>query len=439
MAILTMNRFFHILLMITCLSGMYSCDNDLTVEPQTFDHFIKYYGKDGNQTGVKFDIHESGDFIMVGNSRFGGLSNIYVVKADPFGNEIWSKEINHLGMDIFANDIIGFQDGSSVVLFTQGGSFFPGDTPGGSVGLLRLDPNGEILQEYLYEKNPANPFEIHGDDDTGIPTLRKLEASALTYDAESDNFFICGTQNQPFWTTSFSIRVNSDFTRVPLADWLGFSIGASNPGSEVPNQMGNKIIKLATGDFGLFLTTEIKLGEEPQGSNFAFITYTPNGTIAQMKSFGTTRNEFGSDIVRIPGTNSIGMIGTSKQGNNSDMYFAKALVESDSTRLEFERLLNFGNNFEGKAIAASSNGNFIVLGEELGIGGKNIVWAMLSAGGDLLWFRKFGGQSGVGNNDLAGGVKQTPDGNFSFLGTVTLDNQQKMALFKVNTNGDLKP
>lgn len=89
-----MIRFVFILL----FGLLIACDTERTISLPEHDYFLKFYGTEGEQTGVDFVLTADNAIVMVGNSKREATANqmIYVVKVDLNGNVIWE---NMIGLD----------------------------------------------------------------------------------------------------------------------------------------------------------------------------------------------------------------------------------------------------------------------------------------------------------------------------------------------------
>ena len=75
---LTKYYFLH-LLVILVFSG---CDTEGNSDPRFEDYFIKYFGGDGNQTGLELAEYNEG-FVLIGNNTLiNGTPRLFVVHTD---------------------------------------------------------------------------------------------------------------------------------------------------------------------------------------------------------------------------------------------------------------------------------------------------------------------------------------------------------------------
>ena len=95
-------------------------------------------------------------------------------------------------------------------------------------------------------------------------------------------------------------------------------------------------------------------------------------------------------------------------------------------------------NIGGVAAATSIAGPFgyLVLGNEVRSTGATNLWlSKIDQSGAVLWSTTFGSEL---EDDSGAAVAELPDGKIVVLGTMGLaDNQSKMALIKMNPQGEL--
>ena len=112
--------------------------------------WYKTFGQDYNHNGQRVIELNDGNFLIAGtihNGYIGGNNpqgdyswELYVIKTDSSGNEIWSKKFNHGNNSPYPKGIIEDNDGSIVI-----GSNYDGN------GLItKIDSNGNLLWEKVH-------------------------------------------------------------------------------------------------------------------------------------------------------------------------------------------------------------------------------------------------------------------------------------------------
>lgn len=82
-----------------------------------------------------------------GYSGFGGRSNIYVVKIDPYGNEVWSRVVDS-DDNVIASSGLATSDGGLVILATI--MYFP--DVNNDLYLLKVDGEGNEIWSHIWEE-----------------------------------------------------------------------------------------------------------------------------------------------------------------------------------------------------------------------------------------------------------------------------------------------
>ncbi len=106
----------------------------------------KTYG--GNRTDFGMDIIKTGDngYIMVGETETFDLEgDVWVLKLDGQGNEIWNKTYGSRGENDYANSVLETEDGYLISRFTSSYGSKAWD-----IWLLKIDKNGNEIWNKTY-------------------------------------------------------------------------------------------------------------------------------------------------------------------------------------------------------------------------------------------------------------------------------------------------
>ena len=97
---------------------MLSCDTPGNVDPVFENYYTKYYGVDGEQTGVDLVLNNDGSMVLLGNS-FSQTDPIspFIVKTDAQGNVLWQREFKNDNET--AVDIQVINGGANVAVLTN--------------------------------------------------------------------------------------------------------------------------------------------------------------------------------------------------------------------------------------------------------------------------------------------------------------------------------
>ncbi len=395
-----------------------SCDTEGNSEPRFEDYYIKYYGGDGNQTGVALTAYNEG-FVVVGNSALiNGESKLFVVYIDALGNEIWSHTYGDL-LSLDAVDVETDRDNNLVIAVTVQN---PADQ---DIAFFKIGPDGSRIDSLIYRSpgfdEVARDLLITDNNDyviTGYTT--DVDVAKADYNPVTD------------FEDILSIRVSSDLILFDPANWrrvYGFS-GIDR---------GEALVQKDDGSFLFFGSTDrIPTGNStanPELNMFVFPAG-QDGIASSTSPFQWFGNSQTQEIASsISPTSSFGfvMVGSAVQSNTiSNIFFAvirnnDALINSAS--------VNTAANVQAVGVIEDVRGGYLIIGNETIDNMTNLILLKTSVDGILEWSRSFGGA----DNDLAGNILQLQDGSILMTGTVELESQSKMTLIKTNPMGLLSP
>ncbi len=404
-----------------------SCDTEGTVDLAYKDHFIKYYGDDGNQIAKDFVVNDDGSIVMVGTSieANGDTSRIYLVKADSEGNVIWAKKLG-TGRET-ARDIDVFSAGSPFAghyMILSNCKRMNSDST--DVKVLVVDAQGIAVDSTIYDTYPTQyGYSLTGLSDGGFVITGNVDPSSLpgdngdlSYVDIKDNLSVRYDKNlnemSPGWITSF--------------------------GGE-PYAMGVKILERTATQFLYAGYSNAKL-PGPDGNhdmNMVFSTLDVNGfsipPYLHSDDLMSDKDEIMSGITR--STTGLYMaIGTRIDVNNHKIY-ACIIDGLFSNVLNEGTIFNGPDRADGVAVSESSiNANtFWVIANETRTGGRNIWVGRVNTDLETEIQFTFGGSN---NDDTGSAIKELRNGDLLILGTMELVNQTKMALIKVRPDGSFK-
>ncbi len=401
------------LLMIVMLVG---CE---TEGPDDYkDHFIRYYGGDGEQEGKDFLVNSDGSFVMVGSSiEPTGDKKVFVVKADESGNEIWSLKFggatNEAGQNI--QKIIAGADAGNYLVVSNAEKSVEDSL---AIRLTIVSESGDSVKSFLIDRYESQEAKSILSLPSGEYLITGTVKNSDTLNAELTGVFDL--------EDSFDMVVGNDYTLIS-SDRFGKSTVAS----------GVKTIdRPASINYALY-TDERTEGDDVYETNFVFRRYDKSTNDKVPFYAGTIdRNEFLADIDQ-SGSGEYLAIGTqiNPASNFTGIYACR--INSGFLAVSTEGIIS-GSPSQGEGVAVSAareSGFFWVLGNELRAGGidRNIWIGKVDANNLTAVFSK---KIGAFNNDDTGSkVLQLDNGDVVVLGTMELVNQKKMALIKLNANG----
>ncbi|MEO1055137.1 MAG: hypothetical protein AAFX87_31165 [Bacteroidota bacterium] len=406
-------------LLCLLLAVVNACDTSNNVEPRFEQFFIKFYGEDGDQDGSSLAVLDDGGFALVGTTTTRDQGRqVYVVRTDAIGNEVWS---NHFGGPNDDEGVDVMVDASGELVIAANTFDAQGES---DVLLLKVSPSGELIMETTLT-NPGDErveslSRTAGGDYilTGLTT--DVDVNKNGHDPITDLLDI------------FTIRTDASFQVLDVSLWIrrqGF------PGVDE----GTSVLQTNDGNFIVFGTTDFPPPGNSQlaGTNILAFPVDDNGIPTagnSLQLFGTTANERAADIQQTADGGFV-LLGTSTGQTEFNQLFLTRLRNNGDFINSI--LINSDQDFNviAQSIKEIPDGGFIVLGDEMGNDNTNIYLARISPNGDTAWEETYGGEE----LDQSGEVVVLDDGGFAFIGTVELENQNKMSLIKTNASGTLVP
>lgn len=302
----------------------------IKIDAQGNEQWNQHFGGFSQEIGGQVMPTDDGGYIVIGTTQsFGvGGSDVYVIKTDAWGNELWSQTYGDT-LDEGGESILQTPDGDYVIVGHQSSS-----GNGGDIYLLKIDAQGNEVWTYSYDVDYIDAGnDISLIDDNGFiicgyssEQIGNFEAIVLRLDSN-------GTQ---LWNQNYA---SSDFINA-------FRILQSNDGGFV-------LTGIISQDMGIF---KIDLN----GSEEWIQTY---GLLGFDVSYGIT----------LCSDNGFSITGyTSYQTNGSrDVYMLKTDAQGNQ---QWSR--NFGGAaaYEGRTIQQTSDGGFVIAGhtESFGSGGRDM-------------------------------------------------------------------
>jgi hypothetical protein len=422
-------RFFGVWLVGTIL--FFSCETADNVEDPDPHYFIKMYGRDGDQRGVDMLALNDGSLLLLGNSSTTDLtSNVYVVRVSADGGVLWEKVFADDG-HATAKDIEPTIDGNFIIL----ADYIALDKDSSDVQLLKISPEGDLL---------ATGFAGNGYND------RSLTVTPL---AKGD-FIVSGTTEftdrpvnpndpDPDLGDAFNLRFGPDLLELPANEWGPSIIGW---GSNL--DVAVKISQIHDSLFYVFGYTNSSFSGYNEDERFGLfyfarkgITGTTDKVFFPQNDVNNTRVEYVQTLPPSLGGGFI-VLGSSVDNLGTSKLFmarlqASLTFQSISSDIPlYTAIAMGGRNIRGVHATPSLSGQFgfLILGNEVRATDPGNFWlSKVNQSGEEMWSATFGSE---GQDDAAACVIELPDGKIAVLGTMGLaDNQYKMALIKLNSEG----
>jgi len=412
------------------------------------------FGESNNDVGVSVAETDDGGFIITGStSSYGnGSYDVYLLKTDMNGNELWSRTFGGIGSDY----------GNSVEETTDGGFIITGSTSSYGNGsydvyLLKTDMDGNELWSRTFGGSEGDAgFSVEETTDGGFI----ITGNTGSYGNGSRDVYLIKTDSNgtELWSKTFGGSEGDYGYSVAEADDEGFIITGytrsyGNEGADVyllkTDMNGNELWSKTFGgigyDIGAFVEETLDGGFIITGSSSygnggidAYLIRTNmNGTELWSKTFGGSEDDYGYSVEE---TSDGGFIITGltysygNGGENADVY----LVKTDMNGTELWSKTFGGSEYDlGYSVEETLDGGFIVAGYtySYGNGGENadVYLVKTDMNGTELWSKTFGGSE----YDLGYSVEETLDGGFIVAGyTYSYGNGgPDVYLLKTDMNG----
>ena len=408
------------------------CDGPSNIEDPSITHFVKFYGRDGDQTGVDMVTLPDGSIILFGNttpSEQGSTSQWYLVKADAKGTVQWQKQFGLPDRNETAVDIELTNDNRLVAV---GNSYAAGNT------------DGDIrLETFTIEGVPIDSTQVGsaGTDET---------ANGLTI--TSDGFIVAGS------TSNVDLKAGGSISALDLRDalHLRFDNKLVEFGPQWKKTTGFngtdvavKIVELNVGQFYVFGYSNKNVTRNPPSTrddyNFWYFELNNTATYQKEIAYGPRDDEkLGSVAITPSGYLLCGI--TTNQAGNADVFVRKLIMvlngNGDDMVFEKQLSLSIGLNVsEGTASFPSIYGGVFLLANEKSSSAVNQNWLLtkINTDGSIAWQSPiiFGGEG----LDIIGSIKELPDGRVLIIGTMITgkpeSGESKMTLVKVDGEGKL--
>jgi hypothetical protein len=428
---------------IFVVGGMASCDTEKNIENPDKDYFVKYYGVDSDQQGVDMALLNDGSFLLLGNDSVSREEkDIYLMRVGAEGKTIWEKRLGRetVGNILVAKDLEPTSDGNFIILSDFQRSF-------GSVTqlkLLKISPDGVRLDSVAFETT-ANEFGR-------TVTLLSDGGFIVSGTTELTSIPPTGTNPDPDLGDVFNYRLDENL--VPDPQWgpvykgFGSHLDVAVKTIEVFQKVNN-VIDTVFYVFG-YTNSAINQYNADEELGLFYFSRENSGTTGKVFYPGNPGNVNQTEIKFVqPVPPELGagflVVGTAEVSIGvSDIFLARMrdslIFEPPGTNdAMLYTTIPLGRNVQCVSAACSFTGGtkgYLLLGNEIRSTGASNIWlTKIDQSGAVLWSSTFGSEA---ENDTGAAVIELSDGKIVILGTMGLaDNQSKMALIKLNSNGQL--
>lgn len=354
--------------------------------------FQKTYGGTNQDFGLSVQQTTDGGYVLFGQtSSFGsGLQDMYLVKTDEQGNELWYKTYGGTNWEF----------GISAQQTTDGGYILCGAYSGfgnDSLALIKTDPNGNVIWNKRYSGTV--------DRDVGQFVQQTSDGGFIAVGFTGPSF------SEHIYMVKTDINGNEQWSKVHLSLGREFAVAVKQ-----------------TSDGGYVMVGETN-SKGFGGKDMYLVKTNSTGDTTWTKTYGTSSNEIGRSIY-ITSDNGFILLGY-EDSLEGDLY----LVKTDL--LGNEQWSNYygGTGWDmGHSVQQTLEGGYILAGrkENTVLGTNDMYFIKTDNSGTIVWENIY--PRGILSD--ANSVRQTTDGGYILLGTTTdtiggLNND----LYLVKTNG----
>lgn len=380
-----------------------SCDKN--EEETKSSYFIKYFGNQYPNEGIKVIQDNDEGFLILANTYIENDKDILLLKTDKFGNELWRNRIEEDSVNNSAHDFYRSSDNTFTIVGTSI-DYAESD----QIFVIKINADGTEMWRRKIGNDTTNEigYSIAPTNDGG---------SAITGSTRSGNN-----------TNILYIKIDAN----------GDSICSNSYGDRELNDAGMNIIgyrevyNIITGYYTLEGSNEVEniqsaiyvVSQNGGGENNSIrLTEIIDGSNSGIQSYLDEEENLYmiSNVMNSNGKNAINLLKhTNVEGSQYDTAFTRLYQKDEDIHANsFARL----NNNAGFAIIGFSTEKT-----------DDILLLVVDNAGDVLIDKSYGGF----DNERGKSVLQTLDGGYVILGTIGTEGNSDICLIKTNSEGELK-
>ncbi|PNX48874.1 MAG: hypothetical protein BV457_02880 [Thermoplasmata archaeon M9B1D] len=344
------------------------------VGPQ--EEWNKTYGGSAAEEACMVQQTTDGGYILTGYtvSYGGGASDIWLVKTDVAGNQLWTKTFGGSGNDL-SRSVQQTSDGGYII----GGQTQSFGNGGDDIWVIKTDASGNILWEKTFG----------GINDDNCFWILQLP---------SDDYVLTGDWDLQGAADLYLMKLSSEGTELWRKTYSG-----DNPG------FGHSMQIVSDGGFILFGGTNL-YGD----LDMWLIKTDMNGTIQWEKIFGERIPEVATTIIQTKDDGFLLGGWTLPTDLNKSMLLIKT---DDEGNMLWEKSIDAGYEDEPYVntlgLNEASDGSFIIAGEKIVLNEKDIWMLKTDMNGTILWDMIIGGAS----DEYGCGVEEIDDEHVIVVGS----------------------
>jgi len=345
------------------------------------------------------DVIQSGDdgYIVAGRTESGanGEKDIYLMKVDSDGNELWSKNIGGSNDD-FA---------SALLISTDGGIVIAGYTESSGAGgkdayLVKTDASGNELwnQAYGAESDDEVVSLAHTSDGGYV-----MAGYTKSFGAEKEDIYLLRVDDSgiELWSHTFGGSERDVAYGVVETNDGGFALAGESYSDD---------------NIGMYLVKTDGSGNEEWTSSLNGLSFNSSASVIQQ----TADNGFilaGVSDVFGAGSGDIYVVKTTSSGNE-----------------QWSKKLGGGSIDLAYDLDQTTDEGYVLAGytESSGAGEKDVYLVKIDSNGEEVWTNTFGGMG----TDAAYAIQQTIDLGFIFAGETDSSGAGESDIYLIKTDPD---
>jgi putative intracellular protease/amidase len=315
----------------------------LKLDSEGYEIWSRTFGGGGWEYGNSVCQADDGGFIIAGytTSSGAGLQDVYVVRTDSYGNELWSEVCGGAGLDMGMS--VMESDSGDVLVCGYTESMGSGEN---DIYVIKLTAGGSVLWERTYGGSA-------------------LETGDCIIQSDDGNYIIAGATGSET-TNSDVFLLKTDTEGNPI--WSAYYDGAGGDGGY---DRGNSVCQLYGGGFAI-----VGDSNEPDNCGVMFVRTGPDGASECMEFYGGNFYDYGNDIVECCDGGII-VCGASKEFSSclNSIYVLKINTEGN---IIWEDNFGDGNGSQwGAAVCETADGRLVIAGQTESEGaGEYDVWIL---------------------------------------------------------------
>jgi hypothetical protein len=370
------------------------------------DQWSNTYGGANPDSGYSVQQTSDGGFIIAGETEsFGnGSYDVYLIKADAAGTELWRKTFGGDDWD-WVYSVQQTSDGGFII---AGGTYSAG-AGDSDVYLIKTDDAGnEEWSSTFGEADYDSGYSVQETVDGGFIIAGETYSSGA---GEADVYLIkTDDAGNEAWSNTFG---GADY------DW-GYSVQQTDDGGFI---IAGETYSSGAGEADVYLIKADAAGNEAWSNTFGGSEWDSGNSVQQSIDGGFIiageTESFGSGAV--------------------DVYLIKADAEGNEL---WSKTFGGAEPDSGYSVQQTGDGGFIIAGEtqSFGSGGADVYLIKADAEGMEAWSKTFGGVE----PDSGNSVQQTSDGGYIISGATESSGAGEVDVYLVyfdgaTCEGDIEP